>query len=147
MESNIKNIIWINLPWSRSILWRNTHGRLNASWKINSLAVNGQSFLVIDGYLLNPWLTIDHVPCGKENDGTWLPTPSVQHHTDKFLNYFKNYERLQEFIKMLREWPTVNNKDIRCKLKCGSFSVLAAKEENVVNPKEFIRDDILQAAS
>ena len=30
------------------------HGRLNASWKISSLAVNGQSFLVIDGYLLNP---------------------------------------------------------------------------------------------
>jgi hypothetical protein len=29
------------------------HGRLNASWKISSLAVNGQSFLVIDGYLLN----------------------------------------------------------------------------------------------
>ena len=28
------------------------HGRLNASWKISSLAVNGQSFLVIDGYLL-----------------------------------------------------------------------------------------------
>ena len=27
------------------------HGRLNASWKISSLAVNGQSFLVIDGYL------------------------------------------------------------------------------------------------
>eukprot|EP00415_Alexandrium_ostenfeldii_P003471 UN3471 len=24
------------------------------SWKICSLAVNGQSFLVIDGYLLNP---------------------------------------------------------------------------------------------
>lgn len=36
------------------IFWRNTHGRLNASWKICSLAVNGQSFLVIDGYLLNP---------------------------------------------------------------------------------------------
>ena len=29
----------------------NVHGRLNASWKICSLAVNGQSFLVIDGYL------------------------------------------------------------------------------------------------
>ena len=29
------------------------HGRLNASWKICSLVVNGQSFLVIDGYLLN----------------------------------------------------------------------------------------------
>ena len=28
------------------------HGKLNASWKISSLAVNGQSFLVIDGYLL-----------------------------------------------------------------------------------------------
>ncbi len=28
------------------------HGRLNASWKISCLAVNGQSFLVIDGYLL-----------------------------------------------------------------------------------------------
>jgi hypothetical protein len=33
---------------------RKVHGRLNASWKISSLAVNGQSFLVIDGYLLNP---------------------------------------------------------------------------------------------
>ena len=31
---------------------RKVHGRLNASWKISSLAVNGQSFLVIDGYLL-----------------------------------------------------------------------------------------------
>jgi len=29
------------------------HGKLNASWKISSLAVNGQSFLVIDGYLLH----------------------------------------------------------------------------------------------
>ena len=27
--------------------------RLNASWKISRLAVNGQSFLVIDGYLVN----------------------------------------------------------------------------------------------
>ena len=27
---------------------------MNGSWKISSLAVNGQSFLVIDGYLLNP---------------------------------------------------------------------------------------------
>ena len=33
---------------------RKVLGRLNASWKISSLAVNGQSFLVIDGYLLNP---------------------------------------------------------------------------------------------
>ena len=32
---------------------RKVHGRLNASWKISSLAVNGQSILVIDGYLLN----------------------------------------------------------------------------------------------
>ena len=32
---------------------RKVHGRLNASWKISCLAVNGQSFLVIDGYLLN----------------------------------------------------------------------------------------------
>merc|ERR1712204_48468 len=31
---------------------RKIHGKLNASWKISSLAVNGQSFLVIDGYLL-----------------------------------------------------------------------------------------------
>jgi hypothetical protein len=30
---------------------RNVHGKLNASWKISSLAINGQSFLVIDGYL------------------------------------------------------------------------------------------------
>ena len=30
----------------------NVHGRLNASWKISCLAVNGQSFLVIDGYLV-----------------------------------------------------------------------------------------------
>ena len=34
---------------------RKIHGKLNASWKISSLAVNGQSFLVIDGYLLNPF--------------------------------------------------------------------------------------------
>merc|ERR1712161_46641 len=32
---------------------RKIHGRLNASWKISFLAVNGQSFLVIDGYLLD----------------------------------------------------------------------------------------------
>ena len=32
---------------------RKIHGKLNASWKISSLAVNGQSFLVIDGYLLD----------------------------------------------------------------------------------------------
>jgi len=38
-----------------SIQSRKVHGRLNASWKISSLAVNGQSFLVIDGYLLNPF--------------------------------------------------------------------------------------------
>merc|ERR1712061_438469 len=41
----------------RSKLWvrkkRKVHRRLNASWKICFLAVNGQSFLVIDGYLLN----------------------------------------------------------------------------------------------
>ena len=43
---------------------RNVHGRLNASWKICSLAVNGQSFLVIFGYLLNSfsWLTINWLP-------------------------------------------------------------------------------------
>ena len=34
----------------------NVHGRLNGSWKICSLAANGQSFLVIDGYLLNSYL-------------------------------------------------------------------------------------------
>jgi len=38
---------------SKEIKKRNVHGRLNASWKICSLAVNGQSFLVIFGYLLN----------------------------------------------------------------------------------------------
>ena len=32
---------------------RNLYGRLNASWKICFLVVNCQSFLVIDGYLLN----------------------------------------------------------------------------------------------
>ena len=42
---------------------RNVHGRLNASWKICSLAVKGQSFLVIDGYLLNTFQT--PVPKGK----------------------------------------------------------------------------------
>ena len=36
------------------------HGRLNASWKICSLAVNGQSFLVIDGYLLNSVFFLIH---------------------------------------------------------------------------------------
>jgi len=29
---------------------RNVHGKLNASWKISSLAVNGQSFLVSAGH-------------------------------------------------------------------------------------------------
>ena len=33
--------------------YRKVHERLNACWKISCLAVNGQSFLVIDGYLLN----------------------------------------------------------------------------------------------
>ena len=37
----------------RKVMKGNVHGRLIASWKICSLAVNGQSFLVIDGYLLN----------------------------------------------------------------------------------------------
>jgi len=36
-----------------SIEKRIIHGRLNISWKICSLVVNCQSFLVIDGYLLN----------------------------------------------------------------------------------------------
>ena len=51
-----------------SIQSRKVHGRLNASWKISSLAVNGQSFLVIDGYLLNlnaVWLdedSVGHIP-------------------------------------------------------------------------------------
>ena len=35
---------------------RKVHRKLNASWKICSLAVNGQSFLVIDGYLLNSFI-------------------------------------------------------------------------------------------
>ena len=34
---------------SYGIIW----GILNASWKICFLVVNGQSFLVLDGYLLN----------------------------------------------------------------------------------------------
>merc|ERR1712003_68695 len=34
------------------------HRRLNAFWKICSLAVNGQSFLVIDGYLLNSFISV-----------------------------------------------------------------------------------------
>ena len=42
---------WTETSWAQS---GNVHERLNASWKISSLAVNGQSFLVIDGYLLNP---------------------------------------------------------------------------------------------
>jgi hypothetical protein len=40
---------------------RKVHGRLNASWKISSLAVNGQSFLVIDGYLLNPHTILEFI--------------------------------------------------------------------------------------
>ena len=45
----------------------NVHRRLNASWKICSLAVNGQSFLVIDGYLLNPFLQITVTKNDKES--------------------------------------------------------------------------------
>ena len=41
-------------PSAFSILWKGIiKGRLNASWKICYLVVNRQSFLVIDGYLLN----------------------------------------------------------------------------------------------
>ena len=40
---------------------RNVHGRLNASWKICSLAVNGQSFLVIFGYLLNSLISLTNL--------------------------------------------------------------------------------------
>ena len=49
-----------NLLKEDSIFKRKIHGKLNASWKISSLAVNGQSFLVIDGYLLDSeeWLTL-----------------------------------------------------------------------------------------
>ena len=38
----------------RKVMKGNVHGRLIASWKICSFAVYGQSFLVIDGSLLNP---------------------------------------------------------------------------------------------
>ena len=52
-RGNDNDFVWPgDLP--RSISLRKVHGRLNASWKISCLAVNGQSFLVIDGYLLNP---------------------------------------------------------------------------------------------
>ena len=55
---SIINLIETFLTTFLRFLWsiqsRKVHGRLNASWKISSLAVNGQSFLVIDGYLLNP---------------------------------------------------------------------------------------------
>jgi len=43
--------------WDSYIYNRKVHGKLIASWKISSLAVNGQSFLVIDGYL---WQLCDH---------------------------------------------------------------------------------------
>ena len=39
--------------WPQEAYEGKIHGKLNASWKISSLAVNGQSFLVIDGYLLD----------------------------------------------------------------------------------------------
>ena len=40
-------------PLEKSFLNALINGRLNASWKICSLVVNRQSFLVIDGYRLN----------------------------------------------------------------------------------------------
>ena len=43
----------VHLPSIQHSIRGKVHGRLNASWKISCLAVNGQSFLVIDGYLLN----------------------------------------------------------------------------------------------
>merc|ERR1712061_538825 len=51
--------LW-NKESKRSKLWirkkRKVHRRLNASWKICFLAVNGQSFLVIFGkHLVNVW--------------------------------------------------------------------------------------------
>ena len=44
----------LNCSQFSSFLKRNIYGSLNPSWKIYFLVVNGQSFLVIDGYLLNP---------------------------------------------------------------------------------------------
>ena len=42
------------------LLLNKVHRNMNASWKICSLAVNGQSFLVIDGYLLNSCMKRSH---------------------------------------------------------------------------------------
>ena len=53
-------------------LQRKVHTSLNASWKICSLAVNGQSFLVIDGYLLNSFYYLFLNLCLLELDGKRL---------------------------------------------------------------------------
>ena len=49
--SDINSQFPIHQPWPGEI--RVIHGCMTASWKICSLAINRQSFLVIDGYLLN----------------------------------------------------------------------------------------------
>ena len=72
------------------------HGKLNASWKISSLAVNGQSFLVIDGYLLHftkNWLS-DGLVSRSLTFGTsmWLEicSPVKRHVVDcRVTNYWK----------------------------------------------------------
>jgi hypothetical protein len=61
-------------------------GRLNASWKISSSAVDGQSFLVIDGSLLN-----------KNKRKDWF----LKNHESLFFNnfYFERHKpsiRIQE---------------------------------------------------
>ena len=49
----IKRKTWTDCPVGPKKTIAPDHERLRGSWKICSLAVNGQSFLVIGGYLLN----------------------------------------------------------------------------------------------
>ena len=53
MDEDIEILFCVSEVMTQDPELRIIHGISNASWKICSLVVNGQSFLDIDGYLLN----------------------------------------------------------------------------------------------
>merc|ERR1712190_59607 len=60
---------------------RKVHGRLKASWKISCLAVNGQSFLVIDGYLFSDFFRMSYFEPRFLSFGAWgaiMPVKSLR---------------------------------------------------------------------
>ena len=118
-QSSRSILSWTFLSKERKKKKRNVHGRLNASWKICSLAVNGQSFLVIFGYLLNSFslhdwplidcqegwmidgeLTFQHPP----NTGS----PSIHPYQENSiicLSYFYSFS-LADWVLMDQEYNT-----------------------------------------